>query len=285
MKIALFGGTGQVGTEVVRAAGRTGIEIDAVGRKRADFMHPDTVFEAVAALQADAIINAAAYTAVDKAESDAQAADTVNHVSVDALGRAAASIGVPVIHLSTDYVFSGEGSRPWRPDDPTGPLGIYGKSKLAGELALTQSGAQAVILRTAWVFSAHGGNFVKTMLRLAETKPDIPVVSDQTGSPTPAAAIAGTCVQLAKALADGAAGGTYHYAGAPDTSWAGFAREIFAMANRPTTVTEVPTSAFPTAATRPSNSRLDCSTLERDFGISRPDWKAGLADVLKELAA
>ena len=283
MKIALFGTTGQVGTEVLRAARPLNVEIDAIGRERADFMLPDTVSSAVRALEVDAIINAAAYTAVDKAETEPEAAGLINQESVGALGRAAAASGIPVVHISTDYVFSGEGTRPWTPDDPTGPLGVYGKSKLAGEMALADSGARHLILRTAWVFSAHGGNFVKTMLRLAETKAEVSIVSDQFGSPTPAAAIAGACLSLAKSLADGEAGGTYHFVGAPDTSWAGFAREIFAQAGKPTTVTDIPTSAFPTAAARPANSRLDCSSLYRDFGIARPDWKAGLADVLKEL--
>jgi dTDP-4-dehydrorhamnose reductase len=280
MRLLVFGKTGQVARELRRIAP------DAVflGREEADLTDPTACAAAVKTIDAQAIINAAAWTAVDKAEAEESAATVVNGEAPAAMAKAAAAKGVPFLHVSTDYVFDGAGDRPFAPDHPTGPLGAYGRSKLAGEIGVRAAGGTHAILRTSWVVSAHGANFVKTMLRLAETRATINVVADQIGGPTPAAAIAAALVDMAGHLAaDATKSGTYHFSGAPDVSWAGFAREIFRQAGLATQVEDIPTSAYPTPARRPLNSRLDCSTLEDRFGIARPDWRLGLADILKEL--
>ncbi|MEM9031234.1 MAG: dTDP-4-dehydrorhamnose reductase [Pseudomonadota bacterium] len=259
------------------------MSVEALGRAEVDFFDTDAVRRATGALSSDAIINAAAYTAVDTAEAERDRAETVNGTSVDAMAQARGAI--PLVHISTDYVFSGEGETPWRPGDPTAPQGVYGASKLIGETALRRSAGPYAILRTSWVFGAKGGNFVKTMLRLGAARDRLTIVADQVGGPTPAASIADACFGIARALKDGHAGGTYHFSGAPDVSWADFAREIFAQSGRATDVVNIPTTDYPTPAKRPLNSRLDCTDTERVFGIPRPDWRAGLGDVLKEIGA
>jgi len=284
VKLAVFGRTGQLATELQRRA-PAGVEVTALGRNAADFADPGMVREAAASLEADAIVNAVAYTGVDRAETEEALATVVNGTSVGVLAEVAAERGIPLVHVSTDYVFDGSGERPWRPGDPTAPLGAYGRSKLAGEEAVRAAGGAHVILRTAWVFSAHGGNFVKTMLRIGAERAEVGVVDDQHGGPTPAADIADACVTLARALAEGAPGGTHHFAGAPDTTWADFARETFSRSGLKARVKPIPTSEFPTPARRPANNRLDCTTLTECYGIVRPDWRAGLDDVLKELGA
>ena len=282
MKITVFGTTGQVAHELQRRV-PPGVEIEALDRRAVDFSDPEAVRAAAQALTSDAIINAVAYTAVDNAESEPERADIVNGTSIGALatGRGA----IPLVHISTDYVFSGEGTAPWTPGDATAPQGAYGASKLKGEIALRATDAPFAILRTSWVFGAKGGNFVKTMLRLAAKHTHLTIVGDQVGGPTPAAAIADACFTIARALKDGQTGGTYHFSGAPDVSWADFAREIFAQSDLSPTVVDIPTTDYPTPAKRPLNSRLDCTETERDFGIARPDWRVGLSDVLKELDA
>jgi dTDP-4-dehydrorhamnose reductase len=255
-----------------------------LGRDEADLMDPAACAEVVRTSDADAILNAAAWTAVDKAEAEEAAATLVNGEAPAAMARAAAAKGIPFLHVSPDYVFDGAGERAFAPDHPTGPLGAYGRSKLAGEVGVRAAGGNHLILRTSWVVSAHGANFVKTMLRLAETRAEINVVADQIGGPTPAAAIAAALVDMAGQLvADPAKSGTYHLSGAPDVSWADFAREIFRQAGLWTKVEDIPTSAYPTPAKRPLNSRLDCTTLQDRFGIARPDWRQDLAEILKEL--
>lgn len=284
MRIALFGQTGQVATEVQRRAPK-GSALTVLGREAADFAHPEQIYSVARSLKVDAIINAAAYTAVDKAESEPDLANAINGASVGALGRACAETGIPLVHISTDYVFSGDGETPWKPGDPTDPQGAYGQSKLAGEHALAEYPGAFVTLRTSWVFSAHGNNFVKTMLRVGAERDRLTVVDDQIGGPTAARDIADTCLHLAAALADGQPGGTYHFSGAPDASWADFAEAIFARSAPSPTIERIPSSAYPTPAKRPANSRLDCTSLETDFGIKRPDWAASLDQVLKELGA
>jgi dTDP-4-dehydrorhamnose reductase len=280
MRLLVFGRTGQVATELARLTPQAIF----LGRDAADLSDPPTCAAAIAAHRPDAVINAAAWTAVDKAEAEEPSARVVNADAVAAMARACAEAGMPLVHISTDYVFDGSGTAPFAPDAATAPLGAYGRTKLAGEQAVQASNATHAILRTSWVFSAHGANFVKTMLRLSDTRDRLTVVADQTGGPTPAAAIAQACVTIATRLAaDPAKSGTYHFSGAPDVTWADFAREIFAQSGRTTQVQDIPTSAFPTPARRPANSRLDCSTTETTFGIARPDWRAGLSDVLKEL--
>lgn len=284
MRIAVFGETGQVATELSRRAPE-GVDLQVLGRNRVDFSRSNDVYDAAQAVQADAVINAVAYTAVDKAEEEEPLANAVNGASVKALARACTETDTPLVHISTDYVFDGSGETPWSPEDPTAPLGAYGRSKLLGERGITETGARAAILRTSWVFSAHGSNFVRTMLRLGAERDQLRIVADQVGGPTPAAAIADTCLTLAQNIADGGPAGIYHFSGAPDVSWADFAREIFAQSGLSTQVADIPTSEFPTPARRPSNSRLDCSLILRDHGISRPDWREGLGEVLSELGA
>ena len=282
MRLLVFGKSGQVATELAR---RLPGEVTArfLGRAEADLTDP-----AACAMQigdCDAVINAAAWTAVDKAEAEEAAATVVNGDAPAAMGRACAAQGIPFLQVSTDYVFDGSGDRAFRPDDPTGPQGAYGRSKLAGEIGVRGSGARHLILRTSWVVSAHGTNFVKTMLRLGREREALSVVADQIGGPTPAAAIADALLTAAGALVAGHPGGTHHFAGAPDTTWADFARAIMARAGLACTITDIPSSAWPTPARRPANSRLDCSAFTSAFGIARPDWRAGLDDILQELTA
>ena len=279
MKLLVFGQTGQVARELARAAP----EALFLGRDQADLSHPAACAAAIRAHRPDAVINAAAWTAVDKAEAEENAATVVNGHAPGAMAQACADLGTPLVHISTDYVFDGVGTLPFRPSDPTAPLGAYGRSKLVGEEAVRASGAHHVILRTSWVFSAHGANFVKTMLRLGADRPQLRVVADQIGGPTPADAIAAACLALASALRDGAKGGTHHFSGAPEISWAGFARETFSQAGMAVTVEDIPSSAYPTPARRPLNSRLDCAALAAEFGITQPDWRAALARVIAEL--
>lgn len=283
MKIAVFGGSGQVATELKRRVPE-GVTLEMIGRERADFSDPDQVFNAAARLDVDAVINAVAYTAVDKAEDEEDLATTINGTSVDWLGNACAGTATPLVHISTDYVFDGSGETPWTPADTTAPKGAYGRSKLAGEMALLRhSDLTSVVLRTSWVFSAHGGNFVKTMLKYGAEREVMRVVDDQVGGPTPAVDIADACYKIAAALHGGAYGGVHHFSGAPDVSWADFACEIFSASGLTTQVEKIPSAEYPTPATRPANSRLNCSSLTNTYGIERPDWRIGLQDVLKEL--
>ncbi len=279
MKVLVFGQTGQVATELAQLDGVT-----CLGREQADLSDPGACEAVIAGCDADAVINAAAYTAVDKAEEDRDTAMIVNAMAPTAMAAAAAARGIPFVHISTDYVFDGSGQKHWQPDAPTGPLGVYGASKLGGEKGVAAAGGAHAILRTSWVFSAHGANFVKTMRRLGAERDALSIVADQIGGPTPARDIAAACVEIARALTqDPSKSGTYHFSGAPDVSWADFAREIFAQSALSVDVTDIPTSQYPTPAQRPLNSRLDCSTTTATFGIRRPDWRTGLAGVLSDL--
>ncbi|WP_298976304.1 dTDP-4-dehydrorhamnose reductase [uncultured Roseobacter sp.] len=280
MKVLVFGKTGQVATELARFDGVT-----CLGRDQADLTDPGTCEAIIAETDADAVINAAAYTAVDKAEDDRDTAMIVNAMAPTAMAAAAAARDLPFVQISTDYVFAGGGTAPWQPENETGPLGVYGQSKLGGERGVTGAGGRHAILRTSWVFSAHGNNFAKTMLRLGAERDSLSIVGDQIGGPTPARDIAAACMTMAQALKEDATKtGTYHFSGAPDVSWADFAREIFAQADLTVDVTDIPTADYPTPATRPLNSRLDCSTTAAIFGIPQPDWRAGLAAVLADLS-
>ena len=279
--ILVFGQLGQVAQEIARQSqdavllGRANCDIGEEGTARAAILDAGPRF----------VVNAAAYTAVDKAEVEPDLAIMINGTAPGEMAKACADLGIPFVNISTDYVFDGSGTTPFLPTDPTGPLNTYGRSKLAGEEAVRAAGGTYTILRTSWVFSAHGSNFVKTMLRLSETRDQLTVVADQIGGPTPAADIARACIKIAEKLeVDPKLSGTYHFAGAPDVSWADFAREIFDQAGRNVTVEDIPTSAYPTPAERPKNSRLNCDTLQV-FGLERPDWRSGLSQVLKELGA
>ena len=281
MNILVFGRTGQVATELGRRA-----EIVALEPPELDLTEPGAAEAAIAAHGPDLIINAAAYTAVDKAEDDEALAHRLNADAPGEMARAAAARGVPFVHISTDYVYDGSGTRPWKPTDAPAPLCAYGRTKLAGDKAVAAAGGRFAVLRTSWVFSAHGQNFVRTMLRLGAERERLSIVADQIGGPTSAGAIADAVLRVGRALHAGqGASGIYHFAGAPETSWAGFAREIFRQAGLTVEVEDIPTSAWPTPARRPLNSRLDCSDIAREFGIARPDWRADLAEVLRELEA
>ncbi|WP_108813445.1 dTDP-4-dehydrorhamnose reductase [Loktanella sp. Alg231-35] len=280
MKVLVFGKTGQVARALIAAGSDHGVQVTALGRNEADLNNPAACAAAIADAQADAVINAAAWTAVDAAEDQEAAAHVINADAPGAMAQACAAKGVPFVHISTDYVFDGSEGPAWTPDAPTGPLGAYGRTKRAGEQQVTAAGGNSAILRTAWVFDATGKNFVTTMLRLSDTRDALTVVGDQVGGPTPAAAIADACLTMAKALAAGQGrSGIYHFSGAPNVSWADFARAIFATAGRETSVTDIPTADYPTPAARPANSRLDCTSLQTTFGISRPDWQAALSDM------
>ncbi|OOY22989.1 dTDP-4-dehydrorhamnose reductase [Thioclava sediminum] len=279
--ILVFGQTGQVAQELQRLAPDAAL----LGRNRVDLRDPGAAAKAIREAKPEAVINAAAYTAVDKAEEEEALAQTVNGDAPAAMAKACCDLGIPLIHISTDYVFDGSGDAPFKPTDPTGPLGAYGRTKLAGEEAIRATGGPFAILRTSWVFSAHGGNFVKTMLRLSESRDRLTIVADQIGGPTPAKAIAEACLTIAQELQRAPEkSGVYHFSGSPDVSWSGFAREIFARTGRDVTVEDIPTTDYPTPAKRPLNSRLDCSDLAV-FGLNRPDWRSGLNEVLIELEA
>lgn len=279
MKILVFGKTGQVGSHLGRHP-----NVISVGRAEADLGNPAHCAAIIEKTDAQAVINAAAYTAVDKAEEEPDLAYLINAAAPAAMALAAAKKGVPMVHISTDYVFDGSGDQPRMPTDEVNPLGVYGSTKLAGENAIRDAGGVYAILRTSWVFSAVGNNFVKTMLRLSETRSELGVVHDQIGAPTSATSIADACIEIAKKLARvDASSGIYHFAGTPDVSWAGFAKTIFEKVGKDVRINAIPTSDYPTPAKRPLNSRLDCNGLLKEFGIQRPSWQSDLDDVLTEL--
>ncbi len=277
--ILVFGKTGQVARELARRAPQARF----LGREAADFTDP----AACAACITDdvtAVINAVAYTAVDKAEDEEPLATVINADTPGAIAQACAERGIPLVHISTDYVFDGAGDAPFAPDAPTAPLGAYGRSKLAGEAAVRAAGGPHVILRTSWVVSAHGRNFVKTMLAQGKSRDRLTVVADQIGGPTPAGDIAAACLTIASALREAPEkSGTYHFSGAPDVSWADFAREIMAQGGLDCAIADIPGSDYPTPARRPGNSRMDCSATRAAFGIARPDWRSGLGSILSDL--
>ena len=279
MSTLVFGKSGQVARELQASA-----PIVVVGSEVADLANPESYLGAIEAHAPSAVINAAAYTAVDKAEQAEALATAINGTAPTEMARACAARDIPFVHISTDYVFDGSGDAPWRPDDHTAPISAYGRSKLAGEKGVVEAGGRYAILRTSWVFSAHGQNFVKTMLRLGAERDKLRVVADQIGGPTSASAIAQTCLTIADQLAkEPAKSGVYHFSGAPDASWADFARAIFALAGLECEVESIGTADYPSLAGRPANSRLDCSTTGKVFGIGRPDWQAGLSGILQEL--
>lgn len=281
MSILVIGKTGQVAQELAKLP-----DTVCISRDEADLTVPEQCSSAIHAHVPRAVINAAAYTAVDKAEQEEALATLINADAPGVMARACASLKIPFVQISTDYVFSGGGTAPWRPDDPTGPLGAYGRSKLAGEQKVRAAGGVHAILRTSWVVSAHGNNFVRTMLRLGAERDALNIVSDQIGGPTAARDIAIACHLMAEQLAvSPEKTGTYHFSGAPDCSWADFARVIFDQANLACNVTDIPSSAYPNPAARPLNSRMDCSATDSTFGIKRPDWRNSLTEILTDLGA
>jgi dTDP-4-dehydrorhamnose reductase len=296
VKILLFGCNGQVGWELQRSLAPLG-DVIALGSGTeqglcGDFMDPEGVVRTVRTVRPDAIVNAAAYTAVDKAESEAQRAEQVNALTPGAIAQAATDIDAWLVHYSTDYVFDGSGSRPWREDDPTGPLSVYGRTKLAGEKAIVAANARHLILRTSWVYAARGGNFAKTMLRLARERERLTVIDDQHGAPTGADLLADLTSHALRSLSAGAGQpGIYHVAAEGETTWNGYARFVVGQAQQagektkagPEQVDPVPTSAFPTPAQRPRNSRLDTSRFRSTFGLALPPWQQGVARMLQEI--
>ncbi|WP_386624754.1 dTDP-4-dehydrorhamnose reductase [Sulfitobacter geojensis] len=281
MSILVIGKAGQVAQELAKLP-----DVICIGRDEADLTAPEQVSHAIHAYTPSAVINAAAYTAVDRAEDEEALATLINGDAPGVMARDCAVLGIPFVHISTDYVFDGGGTQPWRPDDATGPLGAYGRSKLIGENKVRAAGGAYGILRTSWVVSAHGNNFVKTMLRLGSERDALNVVADQIGGPTAAKDIALSCHSMARQLIDSPdKAGTYHFAGAPACNWAEFARAIFDQAGLACAVTAIPTSAYPTPAERPLNSRMDCTLSEAVFGITPPDWRTGLTEILNDLGA
>ena len=281
--LLIFGRTGQVARELQQLAPVLA-PVFALGRDAADLAQPGACAAAIQAHRPRAVINAAAYTAVDRAEAQEDLATAINGAAPAEMALACAALNIPLVHISTDYVFPGTGHHPWAPGDMAQPANAYGRSKWAGEEGIRASGCTHAILRTSWVFSAHGANFVKTMLRLSDTRDQISVVDDQIGGPTPARAIAAACLAIAEQLQEAPEKtGTYHFSGAPDASWCAFARAIFRQAARPTRVQAISTSAYPTPAARPLNSRLECNTTTSVFGLARPDWHAGLKECLTQL--
>jgi len=290
----LLGASGQVGHELRRALAPLGEVICTArgGRLQggaacevADFDKPDTLPALVDCIAPDVVVNAAAYTAVDRAESERDTAFRANAEAPAALAAACAQRDTLLVHYSTDYVFDGTGTRPYREDDPVAPIGVYGESKLAGEQAILASGARHMIFRTAWVYADRGSNFMLTMLRLARERDELHVVADQVGTPTPAALIADTTASILGRPFAGS--GLWHLSAQGETTWHGFAEAIVERAHalgrieRQPRILPIATAEYPTPARRPAYSRLDCSRLERDQGISLPGWETALAAVLR----
>jgi dTDP-4-dehydrorhamnose reductase len=281
MRILIFGKTGQVATELARNC-PTEVSCRFLSRTDADLSDPMQCKAAVLAVDVDAVINTAAFTAVDAAETDEKTATIVNGQAPGAIATACAQKGIHFLHISTDYVFDGSGTTPFAPDHTTGPLSAYGRSKLAGEQAIRMSGARHLILRTSWVFSAHGQNFFKTMQRLGNTHETISVVADQVGGPTSAHDIAKALFTAAKLMNEEHTGGTHHFSGHPNVSWADFARAIMKGSGLHCRVRDIPSSEFPSVAKRPQNSRLNCNSLTDMFKIGQPDWRQSLNEILAD---
>jgi dTDP-4-dehydrorhamnose reductase len=288
MKLMVLGAGGQVGRELCRLAWPAGYQVAGFDRTRIDITRREAVVAAIAGEHPQIVINAAAYTAVDRAEAERDAAWAGNCLGPANLAAACRDADIALIHLSTDYVFDGTKPSPYREDDPVNPLGVYGQSKEAGDRAVRDTLRRHVILRTAWVYSAHGYNFVKTMLRLGGAHPVLRVVADQIGSPTGAADIAGAIRTIVQRLEDRNDGwGTYHFTAGGAVTWHGFAEAIFALAapwrGPPPRIEAITTADYPTPSRRPANSVLDCSWIGAVFGIVPRGWREALADVISEL--
>ena len=296
MKILLLGKNGQVGWELQRALAPLGdvvaLDFDSPGPLTADFSQPESLAATVRAVAPQIIVNAAAHTAVDKAESEPAFARTLNATSPAVLAREAAALGAWLLHYSTDYVFDGSGSTPWVEDSPTGPLSVYGLTKLEGEQAIRASGCRHLILRTSWVYAARGGNFAKTMLKLAKERDKLTVIDDQIGAPTGADLLADLSAHMLRAAQQRPElAGTYHAVAQGETSWHGYARHVIEFARAagqalrvaPDAIAPVPTSAFTTPARRPANSRMNTQKLQQAFGLVLPPWQAGVERMLTEV--
>lgn len=290
MRIAVTGREGQLATALIEKGPQAGVEIIAIGRPELDLAQPGSVLRAMKAVRPDAIVSAAAYTAVDRAESEPGVAFAVNAEGAGAVAEAASALGVPVVHLSTDYVFAGDKPEPYLETDPTAPVSAYGRSKHEGELRVAAATANHAIFRTAWIYSPFGTNFLKTMLRLTESRDVLRVVADQVGQPTSALDIADAVIAVARRLArdpDPALRGTFHMTASGHGSWADFAEAIFAglaaRTGKVVAVERITTAEYPTPARRPANSRLDCTRLREAYGIVLPDWRTSTEVVLNRL--
>lgn len=294
MKLLLLGKGGQVGWELQRSLAPLGelvaLDFDSTDF-HADFSRPEQLADTVLKVRPDVIVNAAAHTAVDKAESEPEFARKLNATSPGVVAEAAQQIGALMVHYSTDYVFDGSGSKPWKEDDATGPLSVYGQTKLEGEQLVAQNCAKHLIFRTSWVYAARGGNFAKTMLRIAKERDKLTVIDDQFGAPTGAELLADVTAHAIRAtLQDPSKAGLYHAIAGGETTWYGYARFVLETAHQagvelragPQAVEPVPTSAFPTPAKRPHNSRLDTTKLQTTFGLRLPPWQEGVARMLRE---
>ncbi len=289
LRLAVTGLTGQVVSALIERAGKD-VEITALGRPQLDLGLRHAVLASLRHARCDVIINAAAYTAVDKAESEAEVAMRVNGEGAAHVAEAAAELNKPLLHLSTDYVFDGTLSRPYREDDPTGPASAYGRSKLAGEEHIRARHPNHVILRTAWVYSPFGANFVKTMLRLGETREEVGVVADQIGNPTSALDIADALLAIARRVAEDASPdlrGVFNLTGTGEASWADLAEATFEIAAKngrsPVRVRRISTADYPTPARRPANSRLDNTRLAEHYGLTLPPWRQSLESCVTRL--
>lgn len=277
--ILVFGKTGQVATELQKFS-----DVLALGREKVDLSNPVECGNCIKAYSPSMVVNAAAYTAVDLAEKENVLAKIINSDAPIAMAEACYDINIPFVHISTDYVFNGNGENPWKISDNPDPQNVYGYSKLMGEIGIRKSGAIHAILRTSWVFSAHGSNFVKSMLSLSEKCNVLNIVSDQIGGPTPARDIAKACIEIADQLKkDPKKTGTYHFSGTPNVSWVNFASEIFFKTGRKVFVIPILSKDYQRLAKRPLNSRLDCSYTYKVFGIRQPDWNVGLKQILQDI--
>jgi dTDP-4-dehydrorhamnose reductase len=290
MKLVVLGSSGQLARSLAAAKAVSSIRVMAIGRPEIDVCVPDSIARAFDRLEPDVIVNTAAYTAVDQAESEPDAAHAVNAAGAGHVARACERRHIPLVHTSTDYVFDGAKPAPYREDDQTAPLSVYGGSKLAGERLVASLCPQHVILRTAWLVSPYGRNFVTTMLRLADTRPRLDVVDDQHGSPTYAPHLAAAILTISEKLASRSAPwGIYHAAGAGQATWCEVAREVFrvsASLNGPSaSVRPIGSADYPARARRPANSRLDCQKLEQAFGVRFADWRVGIAECVRALQA
>lgn len=291
MKILVTGRHGQLARGLAEVADAAGVELVSVGRPVLDLADERSVIALVSRERPDVVVNAAAYTAVDRAESEEILANQINALGAEYVARACAANSIPIIHISTDYVFDGMKDGPYREDDPTGPINAYGRGKLEGEVRVATACEHHLILRTAWLHSPWGGNFVKTMLRLAAERPAISVVDDQKGSPTYAPHLAQAVLAIAsRAAADplGTPWGIYHAVGTGETTWCGFAREIFRSAAAhglpAAEVAAIASKDYPTPVRRPLNSRLNCDRLRQSFGLELPDWRVGVESCVVRLS-
>lgn len=289
MSILVIGQGGQVARALQQSAAARGVALTAVGRPEIDLEKPDSIAAAIARVRPGLVINAAAYTAVDKAEDEPERASRINATGADAAAKAAYAVGAPIIQISTDYVFSGDHATPYSESDAPAPQTAYGASKLEGERLVAIANPAHLIVRTSWVFDARGQNFVRTMLRLAKTRPAISVVDDQIGCPTYAADFASALLDIAAIIPERRAFGIFHCSGAGEVSWAGLARTVFegaaARGGPSATVMPIPTSEYPTRAKRPANSRLDCSKLADIYGVRMRPWPDAVSACLDAIAA